>query len=188
MRILAFSLRARYICCSTRISPDIDEFKWFKTTCLLPKSAAVIKVISVDLDGVILVTLSCKNSNFCVVTPQTAGCGLCFPTTSVSGTITYKIQALWYAVWCMGGWLVLGLQAIVPLIPVFHLDTAIQTCNIHSNMLRLVKQDSTMCIHIVMDSTNPWIHLLNDFIYSWKSPISDSWLMLNSCNNWIHIL
>ncbi len=67
-----------------------------------------------------IVTLSCKvphfHSNFHVVTPRTAGCGLCFPATSVSGTVAC-IQALWYAVWCMGGWLVLlGLQAIVPLI------------------------------------------------------------------------
>ncbi len=65
------------------------------------------------------VTLSCKvpyfHSNFCVVTSWTAGCGLCFPATSVSGSVTC-IQALWYAVWCMGGWLVLGLWAIVPLI------------------------------------------------------------------------
>jgi hypothetical protein len=64
------------------------------------------------------VTFSCKvpyfHSSFRVVTPRTAGCGLCFPTTSVSGTVTC-IQALRYAVWCMGGWLVLGLWAIVPL-------------------------------------------------------------------------
>jgi hypothetical protein len=57
------------------------------------------------------VTLSCKvpyfHSNFRVVMPQTAGCGLCFPAISVSGTVTC-IQALWYAVWCMGGWLVLA--------------------------------------------------------------------------------
>jgi hypothetical protein len=65
------------------------------------------------------VTLSCKvpyfHSNFHVVTPRTAGCGFCFPATSVSCTVTC-IRALWYAVWCMGGWLVVGLRAIVPLI------------------------------------------------------------------------
>jgi hypothetical protein len=45
-------------------------------------------------------TLSCKvpyfKSNFRVVTPRTAGCGLCFPATSVVGAVTC-IQALWYA-------------------------------------------------------------------------------------------
>ncbi len=46
MRILAFPLRPRYIHCSTLITPDIIEFNWFETTCLLPKSAAVIEVIS----------------------------------------------------------------------------------------------------------------------------------------------
>ncbi len=47
-RILAFPLHPRYIRCSTMITSDIVEFNWFETTCLLPKSAAVIEVISVD--------------------------------------------------------------------------------------------------------------------------------------------
>ncbi len=54
MRVLAFPLRPRYIRCSTVITPDIVEFDWFKTTHLLPKSAAVIKVIPVDWAEVIL--------------------------------------------------------------------------------------------------------------------------------------
>jgi hypothetical protein len=177
MRIPTFPLHKRYIHCSTRISLDIIKFDWFEITCLLPKSAAVIKAITLDWAGVVLATLSCKvpylNSNFRVVTPWTAWCGLCFPTSSVSGTITYKPYVI-HTVWCMGGWLVLGLWAIVPLLPVFQLDTAIQTCNVHSNMLRLVKKKLTRCIHIKMNSTNPWIHLFNEFIYNWKSPISDN--------------
>jgi hypothetical protein len=36
------------------ITPDIVEFNWFKTTCLLP-NAAVIEVISIDWARVILV-------------------------------------------------------------------------------------------------------------------------------------
>ncbi len=56
-RILAFPLHPRYIRCSTVITPDIVEFNWFETTCLSPKSAAVIEVISVDWARVILVPL-----------------------------------------------------------------------------------------------------------------------------------
>ncbi len=97
-----------------------------------------------------IVTPSCKvpyfHSNLCVVTLWTAGCGLCFLATSVSGTVAY-IRALWYAFWCMGGWLVLGLH-------------------------------TSYCTSHIMNSTNPWIHLLNEFIYYWKSPIS---LSAQSC-------
>jgi hypothetical protein len=39
------------------ITPDIIEFDWFKTTCLSPNSAVVIKVISIDWAGFILVGL-----------------------------------------------------------------------------------------------------------------------------------
>ncbi len=74
----------------------------------------------IDWAGVILVwlflvKLPFSYSNFHVVTPRTAGCGLCLPATYVSSTVTW-IRALWYAVWCMSSWLVLGLWAIVPLI------------------------------------------------------------------------
>ncbi len=117
MWILAFPLHPRYICYSTMITPDIVEF--FKTTRLLPNLLRSLSNFC-RLGWIYLsVTLSGKvpyfHSNFHVVTPRTTGCGLCFPATSVSGTVTC-IRALWYAVWCMGGWLVLGLQAIIPLI------------------------------------------------------------------------
>ncbi len=120
MRILAFPLRPRYIRCSTLITTDIIQFNWFKTTCLLPNLLRSLSNFHWSCWSYLRVTLSGKvpyfHSNFHVVTPRTAGCcGLCFPATSVSGTVTC-IQALWYAVWCMGGWLVLGLQAIKPLI------------------------------------------------------------------------
>ncbi len=96
------------------------------------------------------VILSCKvpyfNTNLHVVTPRTAECGLCFPATSVSGTVTC-IRALCYAVWCMGGWLV------------------------------STGPTSYRTYHI-MNSINPWIHLLNEFIYNWKSLIS---LLAKSC-------
>ncbi len=143
MRISAFPLRPRYIRCSTMITQDIVEFDWFKTTCLqvhmlqyrdhsgycwiwlTQNNLSVAKICCGHQSNFrwlgrsyFSVTLSCKvpyfYSNFHVVTPRTAECGLCFPVTSVSGTVTC-IWALWYAAWCMGGWLVLGLRA-VPLI------------------------------------------------------------------------
>ncbi len=85
------------------------------------KSAAVIKVISVDWAGVILVWLSfLKSSLFSLKLP------CCHTTDSWVWPLFSRhlcfwycymhTRALWYAVWCMGGWLVLGLWAIVPLI------------------------------------------------------------------------
>ncbi len=103
-RILALPLRPRYIRCSTMITLDIVEFDWFKTTCLSPKSAVVIEVISVDWAGVILVWL------FLVK----------FPIFSTS-----------------------------------------------------------YCTSHIKNSTNPWILLLNEFMYNWKSPIS---LSAKSCS------
>ncbi len=151
---------------------DHSRYHWIwliRSNLFVAKSAAIIEVISNDLLEFFSVTLSCKvpyfDSNFRVVTPRTAGCGFCFPATSVSGTITC-IQALWYiwyAVWCIGGWLVLGLRAILYLSFHYHFPSR------YSNTDR--------CIHIIMNSTNTWIHLINEFIYNWKSPmLSDNQL------------
>ncbi len=139
----------RYIRCSTRISPDIIEFDWFKTTCLLPKSAAVIKAISVDWARVILVTLSCKVPYFnqTSVLSHHGQLDVAFAFPSPLFPVLLHISPIVCSL--MYGRLVrTGPWAIIPLITLFHLDTAIQTCNIHSNMLRLVKQNLTRCIHV----------------------------------------
>jgi hypothetical protein len=59
-----------------------------------------LKLFPLSHSRVIFVTLSCEvtifNSNFHLVTPQTAGCGLGFPTTSVSRTILQALHSSMY--------------------------------------------------------------------------------------------
>ncbi len=135
MRILAFPLYPRYIRCSTVITPDIIEFDWwFETTHLSPKSAAVIKVISDDWAGVILVwPFLVKLSIFTQTSMLSHPRHLCF----------------WHCY-----------MHTSPIVRSLMCGGLVST------------QPMSYCTTHILNSTNPWIRLLNEFIYNWKSSIS----------------
>ncbi len=150
MIILAFPLRPRYIRCSTVITMDIVEFDWFKTTPLSPKSAAVIEVIFVDWAGVILFW------PFLVKFPIFTKLPCCHTMDSWVWPLLFCCLCFWYC----------------------YMHTSPMVCSLmHGGQ---VSTTGPMSYHTsnIRNSTNPWIHLLNEFIYNWKSPIS---LLAKSC-------
>ncbi len=164
---------------------DHSRYCWIRlipNNLFVAKSAAAIKVISIDWARVITVWLFLVK--FPILTPTSMlshhgqlGVAIAFPPNLFPVLLhayePYMVRSLMYE----------GLVSTGPTsyrtshsTTIFNLDTAIHACNVHSNMLRLVTQNLTRHIHKLMHSTNPWIHLLNELIYNRKSPISDNWL------------
>ncbi len=133
------------------ITLDIVEFDWFETTCLSPKSAVVIKVISIDWAGVILVWL------FLVKFLFSLKLLCCHTTDSLVWPLLSRHLCFWY----------------------YYMHKSPMVCSLMYGGLVSTGPMSYRTSHI-MNSTNPWICLLNEFIYNWKSPIS---LLAKSCAN-----
>jgi hypothetical protein len=128
----------------------------------LPKSAVVIKVISFDWAGVILVRLFLVKFPILAQFPSMLSyhgqLGVAFAflpplfPVLLHAYEPYGMQFDYGGLVSMYWAYELSYLSFPYHIPSRYSNTA---CNGHSNMLRLVKQNLTRCIHTITNSTNP---------------------------------